>query len=192
MTAPTVPAPRVSASSPPWWLLKAFSLVPLVGAVITYFDPDNKIQPGAVQAAVILGLVLFTAVIVLVDEILKNGMSKAGLAKTVTEEEAWIKDNYAEIRSTFEAAKPALDALPGVPAALAAAQGEVSNLARRFDSLPPAQQFDLDQVATLAKDKLVASLGTGASPLSAGVVPVATAETPLPASPTPPVPGQVV
>jgi hypothetical protein len=188
LVAPTVPGTTA-------WLPKLVALVPFAGAVVTYIDPGNKIPSGSLQAAVTLGLVVVALIIFTVDEILKNGLSKSGIEKTVSTEEAWFRANYADIRSTYEAVKPALDAIPGVPAAQVAVESEVSALKARFDALPPAQKVDVDQVAELAKTKILATLAGVPSVVASTPAPapaVATATTPLPAPAAPVVPVAVV
>lgn len=192
MTATTTaPALPEVPSTTPAWLPKLVALLLLIaGPVLAYLDPDGKIKSGLVQAVIILVFVVVAAAIFTVHLILENGLSKTGITKTITEEEAWVRAHAAELQSTFNAAKPALDAIPGVPAALAAANGEISSLKARFDALPPEQQVDLDAVAETAKNKVFAALAANASqspaPVAAPAPAVATAQTPLPAPPAPP------
>jgi hypothetical protein len=139
----------------------------IAGPVLAFVDPSGKFSTADAQVLITLGAWVIAAAIYVGHLILRNGLSKAGIGKTLTEEEQWLKANAPALKATYEAAKPALDELPGVPAAQAAAEQEITSLKARFDALPPEQKIDLDEVAELTKTKLLATL---AGPAAGAVV----------------------
>ena len=150
------PADTAPSSGEPSWLVKAIGVaVMVIPAVIAFVNPGGRLSAPSLVAAVTLGGLLVGAVIVLVDTIAKNGMSKAGLERTVSEEEAWFRANYATIRSTFEAAKPALDAIPGVPAALDAVTKDVADLKARAATVPSTDVSAIEGVVRQLVPQLV-------------------------------------
>lgn len=100
-------------------------LVVVVALIITIWQPEHVSLIPAAQAAVVAAGLLVAGIVEAVHVVTRNGITKAGIEKTVTEEAAWVKANYAELRSSFEQAKPALVALPGFRSAVDAISGEV-------------------------------------------------------------------
>lgn len=164
----------VAPAGTPSWLPKIVALLlALAGPGLAIGDPGNKIPSGAVSATIILGSFFIAAIVFTVHLVGENGLSKAGLERTVSEEEAWFKQNYAEIKSTFEAAKPALDQIPGVPAALADVQGKLDALNTRVPEID--RQAVASAVRAFFDNPVAAGVPAGPAPAPAAA-PVETSE----------------
>lgn len=132
--------PAAPSSSIPTWLPKAVSAaVAAVAIVLAVWHPHHFADTAAAQAAVTLAGLVVAGLIFAVHLIGENGLSRAGIEKDLSEEEAWVKANYAALRSTFEAAKPALDSIPSVPAGLSAVTADVAELKAKVEAIPASQ-----------------------------------------------------
>jgi hypothetical protein len=133
--------PLTADTKTPAWLSHALTLlIPVVAGLIAIFRPGDVVNTPSAQAVLMLGALVMAGVIHVALLAKENGLTKAGLAKTITEEEAWIRSNYGVLRSTFEAAKPALDLIPGVPAALATAQADLEQVKATVAGIPAVQK----------------------------------------------------
>lgn len=153
MTSPAPVAPVMPVLTPdtdePSWLVHLIAvLVAAVPIALAVWQPGHVNLTSAAQATIIgiglAGVAIFYAVRTLA----KNGLSKAGLTKTVTEEEAWLHANATTIRNVFEQAKPALEALP-------AAQNLVDEAQLRLqETITKAGDTNLDNLQTAIKAAL--------------------------------------
>ncbi|MDP9168702.1 MAG: hypothetical protein M3O32_22005, partial [Actinomycetota bacterium] len=135
-----IPTLTADTRTPSWLTHGLTLLIPVVGVVLSLWQPGKIDLTAGAQAAVILGGFALAAGLHAVHVITINGLTKAGLTKDVTEAEAWFTANYDTLRTTFEAAKPALDAIPGVPAALNQVQTTLAAVQAKVDAVPQAQR----------------------------------------------------
>ncbi len=145
-----IPTLTADTRTPSWLTHGLTLLIPVVGVVLSLWQPGKIDLTAGAQAAVILGAFALAAFLHAVHVVTVNGLTKAGLTKDVTEAEAWFTANYETVRSVFEAAKPALDAIPGVPAALNEVQNTLAAVQAKVDAVPATQrQAVLDVLGTL-------------------------------------------
>jgi hypothetical protein len=111
-----------------------------VPVVLAWWRPKHVLSTPDAQAAVVIAGLTLAIIIHAVKIILANRLDKAGIEKDAIATESWVRDNSAEIKTLFVAAKPALDAIPGVPAGLAEAQREIAEIQAKLDALPAAQE----------------------------------------------------
>jgi hypothetical protein len=132
----------------PSWItnLVTFLLV-AVPVALSVWKPNGSFTSANTQA-VIVGLgVLAAGLVHLVKLLSENGLKKAGIAKTITEEESWVKANFADLTGTFTAAKAAVATIPGLPAHLAQVDTAVADVKGRLDAIPPTDAAALKALA---------------------------------------------
>ncbi|MCU4184037.1 hypothetical protein K6U06_06670 [Acidiferrimicrobium sp. IK] len=173
--APVIPVDALSAeigpplsltadTGTPTWLTHALTvLLPVVAVVLAVWQPGNVKLSAASQAAVIVGGLVLAAALHAVHLITRNGLSKAGLTKTITEEEQWVKANIDTLKSVATQAKPLLDSIPGGPAALATMQSDLADVKARVGQVP---QTDRAAIAEVVKELVIPNV-LAASPAAA-------------------------
>jgi hypothetical protein len=131
----------LSKIGPPPWVSYALTFgLPLVGSAMATVDPAHTIPtPDAKALVIVAGFVLGVAAH-LIGVLRANGLTKAGLQRTWTDEEQWLRTEAPAIKDVYERGKVALDAIPGVPQALAAVQAKLAELEKMYDGLPAAQR----------------------------------------------------
>ena len=114
VTTPTTPVVPVTpdTGTPDIITHIVTALLPVISVILAWWHPHKLITTGSAQAAVIIAGILAAAVVHAVWLVQKNGLTKIGLAKTVSEEESWLKANWQTMRTEWAAAQPAIAALP--------------------------------------------------------------------------------
>lgn len=114
------------------------ALFPLVGLLTARYYPH--LSSSAAQALVILAGLVAGGIVRAVRIVSENGITAAGLSKSVSEEEAWVKANAPAIKASYDAAVPALEAVKGGAAAVTAAQTDLAAAVKLYDTVPAAQR----------------------------------------------------
>jgi hypothetical protein len=130
MTKTTLPSTPTGV--PAWLTRLTAALVAIVPSVLAWVDPGSKLPHGAIQACVILAGLLVGGAIGLVhlihSDVHEYGWSMNAVTHMDTEAEAEIKTLWPEFKQTYETAKPALEAIPGVQGTLDAVTADVAAL----------------------------------------------------------------
>ena len=111
ITVPVVPV-TPDTGTPDFITHAATVLLVVVPLALAWWHPHKVIPTGAAQAAVIIAGIVAAGLVHGVWLVQKNGLTKVGLAKTVSQEESWLRANWQTIRTEWAAAQPAIAALP--------------------------------------------------------------------------------
>jgi hypothetical protein len=136
-TAPTV-LPAAPAGVPAWLIRAVAAVLGVAGPVFAWVDPGNHLPHGGIQAAVILGFLIVSAAIFLVHLVLaavhEYGWNLNAAAHIATGAQSEFDQLWPEFKATYETAKPALDAIPGVQGAIDAISSDVTALKARTET----------------------------------------------------------
>lgn len=134
-----------TTSGTPAWVATAETLLfPIVGLLAARFCPH--LSSAAAQAVVILAGLVAGGIIRAVRVVSENGISKAGIVKSVSDEEAWIKANAPAIKGAYQAFAPLLDQVQGGAAAIADAKKVLSDATAAVQSVPASQRQAAEDV----------------------------------------------
>lgn len=162
-----------TTSGTPAWIATAETLLfPAVGLLAARFWPH--LSSAAAQAVVILAGLVVGGIVRGARVVSENGISKAGIVKSVSDEEAWIKGNAPAIKAAYEAAVPAIDTIKGGAAAIAAAQSTLAAATAAVLSVPVDQR---NAVIGVLRDYLPGVVPAAGPP--AYVVPAVSAPAPV-------------
>jgi hypothetical protein len=149
MITQTVPAAPTGV--PAWAIRAVAAVVAIVGPLLAWIDPGKAIPKGAVQAAVMLAFLVVGAIIFLVHLIYaavhEYGWNLTAAKNVATDAEKELEALWPEFKDTYNAAKPALDALPGFTAGLASVTSEVDKL-KASSGLNPGEVVAALEAAT--------------------------------------------
>lgn len=135
----------------PRWLTTLISaLLVVIPSVLAIWKPNGSFSSASAQALIVGIGVAAAGLVHLARLVAENGLKKAGIAKTITEEESWIKANWSDLTGTFTAAKVAVDTIPGVPTKLAEVSALAEDTKARVDAIPPTDLTALKALALTA------------------------------------------
>lgn len=131
-TAPTgtsLPKPL----EPVWLTHLIGALLVAVPVVLAVWQPGHSFHTAAAQAAIVVAGVAAAGLLHLVHLVVLNGLTKAGVLRSVHEEAAWLHSNWSDVLAAIDGAKslvgsvdPAL--LHRTEATVAALQSQVGAL----------------------------------------------------------------
>jgi len=148
----------------PTWVTHTVSLLLVaVPVVLSVWKPNGAFTSTTAQAVIVAAGVLAAGVVHLVKLVCENGLSKAGLEKTVSEEEAWVKANYADLQQTFGNAQKALASVPGLPERLSGVETLAHTVEAKVDSIPAPEKVSIEQLADLVLPHVFSKLAAAAT-----------------------------
>jgi hypothetical protein len=148
----TPPEPVIPSSFPAWESRLVKFLLVAVPTILAIWQPNRTFNTPQTQAAIIAAGVIAAAIVHLVDVISTNGITKAGLQKTVSEEVAWVESNFGTIKS----AAGVLATLPGLPNRLGGIETTVAQV-----------KNDVSKAVGTANDAIAAATSTPPPPPAA-------------------------
>jgi hypothetical protein len=149
---PTLPPAPVGV--PAWLVRFAAAALAVVGPIFGWLDPGNTLPKGAVQAVVILAFLIVGALIFIIHLVLsathEYGWNMKAAGDIETQADAEFKQLWPEMRTAFEAAKPALDTVSGVNSAVTSLSADVADLKTKVEKsgMTPHQLVEMFEQAT--------------------------------------------
>lgn len=156
----------------PTWVTHAVSLLLVaVPVALSVWKPNGAFTSTAAQAVIVAAGVLAAGVVHLVKLVCDNGLSKAALEKTVSEEEQWVKANYTDLQQTFTGAQKALAAVPGLPERLSGVEALAHQVEAKVEAIPAPEKVSIEQLADLVVPHVFSKLAAAAVAPTAAPVP---------------------
>lgn len=154
------------------WVTHAVSLLLVaVPTALAVWKPNGAFTSATAQAVIVAAGVLAAGVVHLVKLVSENGLTKAGIEKTVSEEEQWVKANYTDLQETFNGAKQALAAVPGLPERLSGVEALAHQVEAKVDAVPAPEKVSIEQLADLVLPHVFQRLAAAAVGPTAASVP---------------------
>lgn len=154
MTQTPTTLPAAPQGVPAWLIRAAAGVLAVAGPLFAWIDPGNHLPHGAIQACVILGFLVVAAVLFLTHLVLaavhEYGWNLNAASYIATGVESEVAQVWPEFKQTYEQAKPALDAIPGVQGTIDALSADVTALKARDQTagLDPAAVVTAFEQAT--------------------------------------------
>lgn len=141
----TTPTPAKPKPLEPVWLAHLVGLVLIaVPIVLAVWQPGHSFHTATAQAAIVVAGVAAAGILHIVHLVTINGLTKAGLLRTVHEEAAWLHANWADISGAISTARNLAGSID--PALLARTEAAVSSLQSQVSSLSASDTAAVESV----------------------------------------------